>query len=201
MTEMIPSFLLPTPQCTRGGVAVGGGPLLITPAAQALNAHHHSEDDNWGKGAKHYVDVVHKMISLTGSGDILDYGCGKGSLQELLGFPIKEYDPGIPGKNAPATPADIVVCASVLEHVEPDCLDGVLDDIRRCTKQLAFFVIPHNQDLLGLHLSVHPQAWWLAKLTQHGFAIKHAMEFQSLPSEQRGHLILGSRTFCLTYPV
>ena len=112
----------------------------ISAEYKALNQREHAERAEWGRGAGLYVDLVHDLIRATGSGDILDYGCGKGSLQELLNFPIKQYDPGIPGKDASPEPADIVVCASVLEHVEPDHVDDVLADLRRCTKKVGLFI-------------------------------------------------------------
>jgi hypothetical protein len=178
--------------------------MLVTPAYQALISQLHAEDENWGRGAKHFVDRIRKIIALTGDADILDYGCGKGSLQELLGFPISEYDPGIPGKDSPPKPANLVVCAEVLEHVEPECLDAVLADLRRCTRRIGFFAIPHNPAIHNLpdgrntHINVHPHGWWVAKLGEY-FTVHSATEVQAITAVRTDELMLGSRTFFIVY--
>ena len=174
--------------------------MLISPAYQAVNRDEHERRDEWGRGAKNYVQFVRELVQATGSEDILDYGCGKGTLCEELGFPIHEYDPGIPAKSARPEPADIVVCASVLEHVEPDCVDDVLADLRRCTRKVGLFVIPHNAASDGdLHLSQHPKEWWDAKLSER-FQIHSSQWVQSITSSTPGEIMLGSRTFYIVVP-
>jgi hypothetical protein len=104
---------------------------------------------------------------------ILDYGCGKGMLAKNLDFPIWEYDPAIPGKDACPRPADLVVCIDTLEHIEPEYLDRVLEDIYRCTKKIAFFAIGTKlaqktlPDGRNTHLTVENKDWWINRLSKY----------------------------------
>jgi cyclopropane fatty-acyl-phospholipid synthase-like methyltransferase len=103
---------------------------------------------------------------------VLDYGCGKGYLAKEIPFPIWEYDPAIPGKDATPRAADLVACLDVLEHIEPELLDFVLDDIRRCVKQIGYFVIhtgPSSKTLAdgrNAHLIQQTATWWGERLQQ-----------------------------------
>ncbi len=111
------------------------------------------------------------MTRAFGSRDILDYGCGQRTLERDLGFAIRNYDPCISGLDAAPDPADLVVCTDVLEHIEPECLDEVLDDLQRLTRNAGFFVIatrPAEKTLpdgRNAHLIQEPLGWWMPKLT------------------------------------
>jgi len=104
--------------------------------------------------------------------EILDYGCGKGTLAQHMPFDIRQYDPAVPKHAQVPEPAEIVVCADVLEHIEPDCLDAVLDDLKRVTISTGFFAIatrPAKKTLpdgRNTHLIIEPMEWWLAKLME-----------------------------------
>jgi cyclopropane fatty-acyl-phospholipid synthase-like methyltransferase len=89
------------------------------------------------------------------------------------GFPREQmagYDPGIPDRAALPEPADFVVSTDVLEHVEPEKLDGVLKHIRELTKRQAYLNIhtgPANAKLpdgRNAHLIQQPAEWWHRKL-------------------------------------
>jgi hypothetical protein len=64
----------------------------------------------------------------------------------------------------------LVVCVDVLEHIEPEKLIYVLDDLKRCTKKLAFFVIDTVPAIKTLadgrntHLIQEGMGWWEDKL-------------------------------------
>jgi len=124
-----------------------------------------------------YIKATYRLVEATRSTDILDYGCGKRTLEEALGFPIANYDPAIPGLDGTPEPHDLVVCTDVLEHIEPECLDDVLADIRRCTKLSAFVSICLAPSLKVLadgrnaHLILESKEWWLKKLKSAGFGI------------------------------
>jgi hypothetical protein len=104
---------------------------------------------------------------------IVTHNCGKGYLAKALPFPIWEYDPAIPGKEETPRPADLVVCTDVLEHIEPDRLVFVLDDLRRCTLKLGYFVIhtgPSSKTLAdgrNTHLIQKDKTWWALKLSKY----------------------------------
>lgn len=102
--------------------------------------------------------------------DILDYGCGKGTLAAKMPFPIHEYDPAVDGKEALPDAADIVVCTDVLEHIEPEYLEEVLNHLQSLVNVCGFFTIATREakkllpDGRNAHLTVQPADWWLAHL-------------------------------------
>jgi 2-polyprenyl-3-methyl-5-hydroxy-6-metoxy-1,4-benzoquinol methylase len=129
-----------------------------------------------GKGRKWamFVDNAGFHYHLS---QILDYGCGQGSLATTLramGWEhVTEYDPAIAGKDSPPEPADLVVCTDVLEHIEPDKLDAVLDHLAALSRRALFVVIslvPTAKTLADgrqAHISLHPAAFWAERLEQH----------------------------------
>lgn len=145
--------------------------MLISPQYREQNKQLH-EDPAYGFSGHKVARRVYEIAEKVGSLDILDYGCGKRSLERSLGFSIRNYDPCIDGLDAPPEPAEIVACIDVLEHIEPECLDAVLDDIRRLTKRNAFLTIASRPakkilpDGRNAHLIQEGPAWWLPKLFQ-----------------------------------
>lgn len=124
-----------------------------------------------GKGAK-WADVVRDIAVGCEAAAVLDYGCGQGSLARALrpDLRVAEYDPAIVGKDAPPAPADLVVSTDVLEHIEPDHIDGVLDHIGQLTLKRAFLVISlvPAQKVLGdgrnAHILLKPVEWWMREV-------------------------------------
>lgn len=145
-------------------------PELISAEMRELNARLHRENLAFGVGGGKHADTVLKLSKDLGTTSILDYGCGKGYLGKALPFPIWEYDPAIPGKDASPRPADIVVCTDVLEHVEDGKVQYVLGDMRRCLLKCGYFVIhlgPAQKtyaDGRNTHLTQRSQTWWETKL-------------------------------------
>lgn len=134
----------------------------------------HARKPHYGTGGARWADDVVTLARSVGAHSILDYGAGKGSLKVALdeagGFEVYEYDPAIPGKEAKPLRADVVVCGDVLEHIEPECLYSVLDDIRNLARKAVFLVVSthiaakHLPDGRNAHLIVEPAAWWLRKI-------------------------------------
>ena len=105
-----------------------------------------------------------------------DYGAGKQNLLRGLnelgisGFDYFPYDPAFPEYGEPK-PADLVCCIDVLEHIEPDFLDAVLDDLRAITVNRGFFSVNPNPAMKFLadgrnaHLIQEPASWWLPRLS------------------------------------
>lgn len=158
--------------------AVAGGkkliainsPPVISHEYIELNKQLHKDNLAYGVGGGRHKDTVMKLSKMIESNSILDYGCGKGFLSKELPFPIWEYDPAIPGKDHTPRPADLVVCTDVLEHIEPNKLNYVLDDLRRVTKRLGYFVIhtgPSSKllaDGRNAHLIQRGEKFWRTKL-------------------------------------
>lgn len=146
--------------------------MLISDNYRALNRQLHESNPHYGTTAKRYVEPVEQFAAAIKADTILDYGCGKGLLQQGLVRKIEQYDPCIPGKENPPAPADLVVSIDVMEHIEPDCLEGVLDDIQRLSRKAVFLTVATRNaaktlaDGRNAHLIVQPLVWWLPKLTQ-----------------------------------
>jgi 2-polyprenyl-3-methyl-5-hydroxy-6-metoxy-1,4-benzoquinol methylase len=78
--------------------------------------------------------------------------------------------------------AEYGFCTDVMEHISPEDVDKVLENIRGAVKK-AFIHIATEPDRLGdrlvgypLHLTVEKLPWWREKLRKAGFHIKHDFE-------------------------
>lgn len=158
-----------TPKDVQPNLAISK-PELISATARELNARLHRENLAFGVGGGKHAAVIKTLCADLKTTSVLDYGCGKGYLAKALPFPIWEYDPAIPEKSESPRPADLVVCTDVLEHVEDGKVQFVLGDIRRCLKQVGYFVIhmgPAGKtyaDGRNTHLTQRSQTWWETKL-------------------------------------
>lgn len=133
---------------------------------------------NYGVASVGYAPLVAQVMEATGITEILDYGAGKGRLGQTLDdmyenpLVIHHYDPAIPEWSAPPQPAPLVACIDVLEHIEPDLLDNVLDDLKRVTARAGIFTVhtgPAMKVLLdgrNAHLIQKPPSWWLPKFLE-----------------------------------
>lgn len=166
--------------------------MLITENYKRIQGDLHARYD-YGKGvdAPECAKIVKGLLD---GGTVLDYGCGQGHLARLLdSYEVEEYDPCIDGKDENPANADVVVCADVLEHIEPECLDDVLLHIRVLTKKFAIFVIATGSskkvmsDGRQAHLIVEDQGFWFQKLT----GMFTFERFEDRSHEGRGLLIIA----------
>ena len=153
--------------------------MIITPEYAALNAEMHRQRSDFGRRGHRHADRVINLIRKLGASSVLDFGCGKGTLAPALRdrgvtADIREFDPGVPGKDTTPEPADILVCTDVLEHIEPDFLDDVISELSRLTLKVGHIVIATQPDQTKLlpdgrnpHLIVQDAQWWRAKLREH----------------------------------
>ena len=133
---------------------------------------------NYGVASIQYAPMVAQVMEAAGITDILDYGAGKGrlglALEGMYENPlvIHHYDPAIPQWSQPPQPCDLVACIDVLEHIEPDLLDNVLDDLRRVTARVGVFTVHTGAavkllaDGRNAHLIQKPASWWLPKFME-----------------------------------
>jgi len=145
--------------------------MLISEQYKAQITQVHAETPGWGTTGRNFAPLIQRLVQDFQPFNILDYGCGKQTLaRSLPQYRIKGYDPGVPGVQDPPEPHELVVCTDVLEHIEPDCLDDVLDDLQRITKKVLFVdvgIVPAIQilpDGRNAHLIVEPARWWTNKL-------------------------------------
>jgi hypothetical protein len=149
----------------------------ISPGYLAMQRDLHKNPD-YGVASIEYAPTVKKMLDVGKAKSLSDYGAGKQNLLHALrglgatGFEYFPYDPAFPEYGEPR-PADLVCCIDVLEHIEPDYLDAVLDDLKRITLRAGFFSVatgPAGKTLAdgrNAHLIQQPSSWWLPKLCQY----------------------------------
>jgi FkbM family methyltransferase len=175
-------------------------PELISPEYAALNTRLHQENPAYGMGGSAYKDIVLALSRELKTTAILDYGAGKQMLAKSLPFPIWSYDPAVAEIAAAPKPADIVICTDVLEHIEPEKLPFVLDDLRRCTLKAGYFVIHTGPaiktyaDGRNAHLIQKDATWWSKQLGKY-FAIGKL--------DERGnhlHYVVGKKEEALKAP-
>lgn len=158
--------------------------MLITEEYRNLNKKLHQSRPDYGTSSKKWVDLVRDICNKANSVDILDYGCGKSLLKNGLGdaYDVSEYDPAVPGKDSIPEPHDIVVCTDVMEHIEPELLDNVLDDLKRVTRKVLFMTVATRpavktlEDGRNAHLIQKDFDWWKPKIEER-FRIVGSQEF------------------------
>jgi len=153
-----------------------GAAKFISDAYQAQQQHLH-ETTNYGTMAQHYGPLVSQIIEKMEITHLLDYGCGKKmgltkTLKVGRKLMYQGYDPGsgLEELMSPPSPAEMVCCIDVLEHIEPEFLENVLDHLTELTQLVAFITIhtgPASKTLpdgRNAHLTQQPIEWWLPKL-------------------------------------
>lgn len=128
----------------------------------------------YGTISKQYAPIVSQLINKFQVTQLLDYGCGRGNLAKHLQcdhqLTIQQYDPAVPEFAGEPIPMQMVACIDVLEHIEPECLDEVLNDIKRCTNAIAFLTVATGpaqktlSDGRNAHLIQEPMEWWFDKI-------------------------------------
>jgi hypothetical protein len=134
------------------------------------------ENPNYGVASVYYAPVVTNLINLSGVTEMLDYGCGKARLAQSIEpdheIKVNLYDPGREGLDDLPDSAPFVTCIDVLEHIEPEHLEAVLDDLKRVTEIMGFFSIHTGpavkvlSDGRNAHLIQEPAHWWLPKIME-----------------------------------
>lgn len=149
---------------------------VISPEYRALQAKLHADDPEYGVASVAYAPLVAQVVDQFAVSDLLDYGAGKCRLAKALPQHAKRavrytpYEPAMPEWAATPAPTEMVTCIDVLEHIEPSCLDAVLDDLRRVVERIGFFTVhigPAKRILAdgrNAHLIQEPPAWWLPKI-------------------------------------
>ena len=153
--------------------------MLITPEYLALQREMHEKGD-YGIMGRQYAQAVAGLWVQLGQPRVLDYGCGQCTLSQALPHvPFDLYDPCIERYSEPPRgPYDLITCTDVLEHIEPDCLTEVLQDIARLCAKTCFFQIATGPAVKSLpdgrnaHLTQERTAWWVNLLDGVGFDIQ-----------------------------
>lgn len=164
--------------------------MLISSQYRQMNREVHIRDEAFGKFAGKYRFRLRDQLAQRGITEVLDYGAGKGAIKETLGeiapeVTVYEYDPAVPGKDSLPEPRDAVCCIATMEHIEPECLDDVLDHIHSLGRRMVYFVICTQlsgghllPDGRNPHLIVQPFDWWRVELEKR-WAIVHSEDRES----------------------
>jgi hypothetical protein len=164
---------------------------VITPAYRAMQAQLHADNPHYGIASLEYAPMVAVVIEHFGVDDLLDYGAGKGRLAQGLRQHCKRvlryhpYDPAIDAWSSRPAPREMVACIDVLEHIEPELLDNVLDELASITTGTGFFSIHMGPaakvlaDGRNAHLIQKPSSWWLPRIARR-FEVKHLQSHQMM---------------------
>ncbi len=162
--------------------------MLISDDYRAQQTKLH-ENPNYGVASVQFAPLVSQIIEQTGARTLLDYGAGKCRLMHNVevshDVAFTCYDPAIPElSERPKGQFDLVCCIDVLEHIEPEFLPGVLNELEAATGSYAFLTVHTGPavkvlaDGRNAHLIQKPPSWWLPQIMER-FEL---MTFQSLPN-------------------
>jgi 2-polyprenyl-3-methyl-5-hydroxy-6-metoxy-1,4-benzoquinol methylase len=163
---------------------------LVSPEYAEMNRKLHEEHDDYGILGGQCAGQVIAVAKNNGLRLILDFGCGKGTLKPALkklapSLKVIEYDPAIKNKDRlPSVSPDLIVALDVMEHIEPECLESVLETMRNLKPKGVYLLIalePANKTLpdgRNAHLIVQQASWWRDQLDKY-FRTEHAEEHPS----------------------
>lgn len=148
--------------------------MLISAAYKATQEALHAKG-NYGVASIEYAPLVTEIVNNLHITHLLDYGCGSlinlyKHIKPAHKLTYQAYDPGTVDYAESPVPAQMVACIDVLEHIEPEFLEGVLDDLARLTETVLFCTVhtgPASKTLSdgrNAHLTQQPMEWWLPKL-------------------------------------
>lgn len=135
------------------------------------------KNPNYGVMSIQFAPLVKQFIEQRRFASLSDYGAGKQNLNKTLiaehgvNIAYHPYDPAFP-EYGPPQPADLVCCIDVLEHIEPELLDNVLDELAAITVNTGLFsihtgpAVKHLADGRNAHLIQRPSSWWLPRLCE-----------------------------------
>ncbi len=142
---------------------------LISDSYRAQLAQLHTERPDFGTSSVMYAPYVKQLINQFKPRTFGDYGAGKMAIKPHVSCTYIPYDPAIKMISSPIPPVDMVMTSDVLEHLEPECLEEVMNDLKRVTKKIGFHVVHtgaalhHLPDGRNAHIIQQPPEWWLPK--------------------------------------
>ena len=144
-----------------------------------------SENMYAGRSLVPWIFVIKKLVALTNSQTLLDYGSGKGCQYRRMLLEDKEkfryqnlqaywavdeiycYDPGYPlYSKLPTKQYDAVISTDVLEHCHQEDIMWIIDEIFSLSKKFVFASIACYQakksfpNGKNVHCTIRPAGWW-----------------------------------------
>lgn len=149
--------------------------MLISEDYRRQQEQMHAEIPGYGVTGAMFGRMVTEIMSRLNITELLDYGCGHNlslfhAIKAGHKFRYQAYDQGVIEYAKAPIPSQMVACIDVLEHIEPELIDNVLDDLVILTEQVGFFTVhtgPAGKTLpdgRNAHLIQESAEWWLAKL-------------------------------------
>ena len=133
----------------------------------------HATSD-WGGTSIKNLRFIAPHLALLAPRSIIDYGCGKSRLLDVIKSPGLEsrsrYDPAIPEyAHLDRGPHDLLINVDVLEHVAEDDLDELLSEMAAVSKDALIVVDTqpaklHLADGRNAHITQHDHAWWQQRM-------------------------------------
>lgn len=140
------------------------------------NAAH--KDPAYGAKGHMFAEMVIEICNKHGITEVLDYGCGKETLSQVVGkmssqsIVVNGYDPALPGKDVEPIPHPFVACVDVLEHVEPALVENVIAHLHSKMLQTGIISV-HTKaakrilpDGRNAHLIIKDQDWWHLRIAE-----------------------------------
>ena len=133
----------------------------------------HKACPEYGVGGNWFGNKIISIAKEQNVKTILDYGCGKGGLVNLLkkDYEVYGYDPYVPEfSRFPEVKIDMLVSTDFLEHIEEDELDDILSHFNEIAPKVQFHAISNRKaaqilpDGRNAHRIVRPAEWWTDKL-------------------------------------
>ena len=139
----------------------------------------HSSDEQYGTSAFMYIQEICLFIRQLKPKSVLDYGCGKGHLVDVLKLIFRDnitfykYDPSIEEfSSLPVQKADLIINTDVLEHIPYDKIDSVLQEMSEISQNVVFglahypaaTILPNGQNA---HCIVEMPKWYKEKLKKY----------------------------------
>ena len=137
----------------------------------------HEQDLGYGASTAHHFDKIKKFISEQNPKSILDFGCGKGSLENLIskefnGILIHGYDPAIDSKSKIELPEyEMLLSTDVLEHLYEDEIAPIFEEMISLNPKSMYHLICHRAayqilpDGTNAHKTIETPEWWFEKIT------------------------------------
>ena len=144
---------------------------LISNEYREMQAKLH-ENPDYGVASTYFAPIVDDVIQSFGITSLLDYGAGKCRLKDSMKSEViyTPYEPSNPLWSQTPEPNEFVTCIDVLEHIEPELIDNVLNDLQRVVMKFGLFTIHTGSasktlpDGRNAHLIQEPISWWADKI-------------------------------------
>lgn len=131
-------------------------------------------DGPYGSSGHYWLGHILEIAEIFQCKSVLDYGCGKATLAPYItryGLSYTGYDPATRPKK-PKGYHDLTVCLDVLEHIEPEHIGAVFQELHAHTAKVLFAVVSTRassktlEDGRNAHLIVEPYEWWRPYFTR-----------------------------------